>query len=81
MWLGRALVLIKVTDGQKLFERGQMLRFRLGTRAAAFWFEKQGVSFEFAVIALVGSETARNYGVEVGRISSPNWRHAGMLED
>jgi len=52
------------------------MRFRLGILAAALWIEKQGMSLELGVVALVGSERARDYGVYVGRICSRDWRHA-----
>ena len=52
------------------------MRDRLGTEAAAYWFEKQGINFELAMVALMGSEKARKYGVHMGHICSPKWKHA-----
>ena len=56
-----------------ILERAQFMRLRLGTEAAALWMEKQGMSFEIAVVALVGSGRARHYGVEMGRIAQRGW--------
>jgi hypothetical protein len=49
------------------------MKNRLGTEAAALWLKKQGVSFEIGIVALVGSERARKYGVHMGHICRRGW--------
>ncbi len=58
----------------EVLERGILMKNRLGTRAAGEWFEKQGISKELGIIALVGSERARKYDVHVGHICSRRWK-------
>ena len=63
-----------MTQGYQMLERAFYMRDRLGTRAAAMWLEKQGMKFGLGIIALVGSQRAKHYGVEVGRICGrPKW--------
>ena len=57
----------------ELLEHAINMRDRLGTEEAALWLEKQGISFELAVIVLVGSNRARDYGVHVARIAQRGW--------
>ena len=60
-------------NGSQLIERAILMKNRLGTKVAALWFEKQGVNFEFGIVALVGSNRARAYGVHVGRVARQGW--------
>jgi hypothetical protein len=47
-------------------ERALYMRYRLGVRGAACWLEAQGVNYELAIFALVGSRYAPRYGVRAG---------------
>lgn len=59
--------------GIQFLDRAMMMRWRLNARAAALWMEKQGMSYEFGLVALVGSNRARTYGVHVARIAQRGW--------
>ena len=60
-------------EGIVLLEHAIFMRNRRGTKAAALWMEKHGLSFEIGIIALVGSVRARSYGVHVARICQRGW--------
>ena len=62
-----------IVDGKKLLDRAFVMRDARGTRAAAAWLEKQGISPELGIIALRGSNRARHYGVDTGRICQRGW--------
>ena len=65
-----------IVKGRELLDRGLVMRDKLGTEAAALWFEKQGISYEFGYIALRGSEAARRHGIDVSKVCGPGWRMA-----
>lgn len=64
-----------MSAGIALLDRAIYMKMKPGTEASALWLEKQGISFELGVLALVGSARARNYGVHVSRICQKGWRH------
>lgn len=62
-----------MTSGVALLDRAIYMKTKLGTEASALWLEKQGISFELGILALVGSNRARQYGVHVSRVSQRGW--------
>lgn len=59
--------------GVQLLDKALLMRWKRNAREAALWMEKQGLSYEFGLVALVGSNRARTYGVYVARIAQRGW--------
>ena len=58
-------LVVFILMNNSLLETALTLRYVKGTMAAAEWLEFQGISYQLAIIALVGGRRAAYYGVRI----------------
>jgi len=58
-------------EGHELMERALTMRDSGNVEIAARWLEAQGISYELAMIALIGARAAERHGVKINYIWLP----------